>query len=249
MIETFGRPLIFLVVFALAGCSDGEGGTTNIIKDIGTLTSGGSSSAKSPEQKELASRQRAYAQARVTAAGLGGLAGFIGCRLGGCSDEETAAAVVIAATAGYVGGVALTRENEDFKVSQETLQRDLKLAREERQDLTNAASSAQKVLTYQRQEVARLNAGIRNGTVDAAEYRAAYGNMESDVQATRSLISTGTERVQSLNQSITAHGKAGLDTRGLQNERAAQRRELQRLRSVERNMVSVLGAVPAEVRG
>lgn len=245
MFNNFGRSLALVSALGLAACEDGSGGTINILDDIATVTGGG---GKSSEQRALASEERKYAQARINAAIGGGVAGGLVCAIRECSRQQLATAVVLGATAGYVGGVALTRENQDFRVSQESLNRDLSVARQERQNLKSAADAAQRVVTFQRQEINRLNAGIRDGTVTRDEYRAAYRNMQGDLSATQSLISTGNERIRDLNSSITAHGNAGISTTQLRNERTAQRRELERLRSAERSINNALRSVPSDIR-
>ncbi|MCV6584886.1 MAG: hypothetical protein OIF47_05085 [Marinibacterium sp.] len=245
MIKRLGKPLAIVAALALAACDDGTGGTVNIVSDISTLTSSG----KSKEQRELSSRARAYASARVSAAAVGAVGGALICVVGGCNAGQTAAAAAVGGTAGYVGGAALTRQNAKFQVTQSSLNRDLQAAKRERKDLTAAVGSAQRVLNYQRAEVKKLNAAYRSGSLSKAQYKAQYRTMQQDVKATRTIASTGDKRVKELNSSISAHSKAGLNTSALRSERAAQQREVARLRSVERNMLGVLGAVPPEVKG
>lgn len=238
-------PLAVVAMLSLAACQDGSGGTVNIFDDFAAATGG---SRQSTEQRALASEERKYAQARLTAAGLGAGAGLLVCAIRECTPQQRAAAVVLGATAGYVGGAALTRQNQEFRVSQDSLNRDLTLARQETQGLSRAADAAGRVVTFQQREIARLNAGLRAGAVTNDEYRAAYRNMQGDLKSTQSLISTGNERVSGLNSSITAHRSAGLNTSQLQRERTAQQREIARLRSAERSISNALRSVPPEVR-
>ena len=134
-------PLAFAAFFGVAACEDGSGGTANIFNDVATVTGGGRG-GQSAEQRALASTERQYAQARLTAAGIGAGAGFLACTLRECTPQQRATAVVLGATAGYVGGAALTRQNRDFQVSQESLKRDITVARQETKSLSRAAASA-----------------------------------------------------------------------------------------------------------
>ena len=63
----FKRVLILCCALGVAGC---EMGGPNLMSDIKSLASGGSAS-QSPAQKQLASQQREYAKARVTASAAG----------------------------------------------------------------------------------------------------------------------------------------------------------------------------------
>ena len=245
MLRSMSLPVMLVAFVGLAACEDGSGGTVNIFDDVATVTGGGGQSA---EQRNLSQVERQYAQARLVSAGIGGLAGAAICALRECTPEQTAAAVVIGATAGYVGGNELTRQNRAFRHTQESLNRDLNIARQETQSLSRAAAAAESVVSFQRREIARLNQGLRAGTVTREENRAAYRNMQGDLRATQTLISTGNERVSGLNTSINAHGNAGLNTSPLRQQRSTQQREIQRLRNAERAMNNALRSVPPEVR-
>jgi hypothetical protein len=245
LLKSIKWPLAVVAAIGLTACEDGSGGTVNIFDDIATVSGGGGQSA---EQRALAREERQYATARLTGAAIGAGLGVIACQLRDCSKEQTATAAVLGGTAGYVGGVALTRQNQDFRVSQESLNRDISVARAESQNLASAAASAERVVAFQQREISRLNAGLRAGTVTRDEYRASYRNMQGDLQATQSLIENGNERQKSLNSSITAHRSGGLDTSQLQRQRDAQQRELARLRNAERSITNALRSVPPEVR-
>lgn len=234
-----------VAVVGLAACEDGSGGTVNIFDDIAAVSGGG---GQSSAQRALSREERQYAQARLVSASIGGLAGAALCTLRDCSPAQTATAAVLGATVGYVGGNELTRQNRGFRHTQESLNRDLNIARQETQSLSRAAAAAESVVSFQQREIARLKQGLRAGTVTRDEYRAAYRNMQGDLQSTQSLISTGNERVSGLNTSIAAHGNAGLNTSQLRQQRSTQQREIQRLRNAERAMNNALRSVPPEVR-
>lgn len=231
----------------LAACApDGQGGTNNVFSDIQTVTS--STAGQSPEQRELAQRQRQYAQSRVSAAVVGAVGGALICALRECSSEQLALAVAGGGAAGYLAGGYLTNQNQAFQGTQETLNRDIQLARQDNERLAASVSAAQQVVNFQRSEIARLNQAYSAGTLSAEAYKARVATMQGDVRATQSLVATANERLVGLNNSVTQHSRAGLPTRELQQQRSAQQQNLQNLRQAERAMLANINRTPAQVR-
>lgn len=248
MTSTITRAAAIGLCGLLAACApDGQGGATSIVGDVQTL-GGGSPAGQSPEQRLLAERQRDYARARVQSAAIGAVGGALLCQLRDCSAEETIGAAAAGGAVGYLAGGYLANQNRSFQADQETLRRDIQLAREDNQRLRGSVSAAQDVVSYQRTEIERLNAGLGAGTVTADQYRSRIGTMRGDLSATRSLIGTTTDRLGALDASIAQHARAGLPTGRLREQRSAQQALLGRLRAAEQAMIANIGRAPAEVR-
>ena len=236
--------ILVLSAFVLTACAENpDGSTANIFSDVSTLVSGNQSS----EQKELSRVQRQYASARVTGAAGGALLAGFGTALAGGNTEQIAAAAVVGGTAGYLGASALTQQNANFRLSRDTLQKDIEAARTENQRMTRSVAAANDVVKYQREEITRLNSGYRQGSVSLSEYQAKYATMEKDLATMRSLEDTSTARLNSLNQSISAYQRAGIGTSQLSAERNKQRTRVNQLRQAEAAMVRNLSNVPAGV--
>lgn len=232
----------------LAGCAPGEnGGTNNIVGDVQSLTSA-RASGLSPAQQALAQRQRDYAKVRVQAAGGGAVAGALGCMLAKCSREQTIAMAAAGAAAGYLAGGYLTNQNARFQATQETLQNDIRLAREDNAKLAGSVQAARQVVSFQQGEISRLNAGLNNGSVTTAQYRSELKTIQADVAATQSLRDTSEKRLAGLDNSIARHRAAGLATGDLVAQRNAQQRQISELRQAEQQMLSNIGRAPAAVK-
>lgn len=242
--------IALVLVGALAACAPSEnGGTNNIASDAKLLTSSSSTNAgKSPVQVALAQRQREYAKVRVQSAALGAGAAGLLCALSKCSTEQTIAAMAAAGAAGYLAGGYMTNRDANFKGTQETLQNDIKLAREDNAKLAGSVQAAQQVVSFQKSEITRLNAGLSSGAVTTAAYRTELKGLESDVAATRSLRTTSEERLSGLDNSIKQHDAAGLATTELRGQREAQMRQIAELRQAEQQMLENIGRAPASVK-
>ncbi|WP_341213449.1 hypothetical protein [uncultured Limimaricola sp.] len=231
----------------LAACAPGtDGEMNNVFSDVKTLTA--ASADQSAAQKALASQERDYAKVRVQSAAGGAIGGLLLCQLQGCSNQQTAAAMVAGATAGYAAGGYLSNQNKAFQATQETLTRDIELAQQDNKRLASAVAAAEQVVGFQKSEIARLNAAYGKGEVSAADYKAKLATMQADVKATQSLVGKSQERLTGLDNSVKQHGAAGLPTAGLSAQRNAQLAQLNRLRAAEKSMIGVIGSAPAAVR-
>lgn len=231
----------------LAACAPGaDGEMNNVFSDMNTLTA--RPAGQSPAQQALASQERDYAKVRVQGAAGGAVGGLILCQLQGCSGQQTAAAMVAGATAGYAAGGYLSNQNAQFQATQETLNRDIELAQKDNQKLGAAVAAAEQVVAFQRGEISRLNTAIGKGEVSVADYKSRLQTMQADVDATRSLIGKSEERLAGLDNSIKQHGKAGLSTGQLSTQRSAQANQLNKLRAAEKAMIKLIGNTPEAVR-
>lgn len=244
----FSRHIAVVSIVALvAGCApDGQGGTTNILEDLQTSAAG--ITGQSPEQRELSRLNRQYANARIQAAAIGAVGGLLICQIRSCTDAERAAAVIGGGAAGYLTGGYLVNRDIQFRGTQETLQRDIQVAREDRDRLRASVAAARDVVSYQRAEIARLNQGLSAGTVTVQQYRARLQTMQGDIDATRALQQAARENIQGLNNSINNHRNAGLSTGELRASRDAQQTELNRLRQAEQQMLANIARAPSSVR-
>ncbi len=232
----------------LVACApDGTGGTNNLFSDVSTMSSA-NTAGLSAEQRALREQQQSYARVRVGAAAGGAALGLVGCMIQNCTPQQRAAAMVAGAAAAYLAGGYLTNQNQQFQATQETLNRDIELAREEVQKLTQSVASAQSVVAFQRSEIARLNQEYSAGTVSEDAYKAQVATMRGDVSATQALIATSTERLGGLDNSIVNHQRAGLPTGQLSAQRTAQQNQLQQLRQTEQAMLANINRAPAAVR-
>ncbi|WP_342078204.1 hypothetical protein [Yoonia sp. SS1-5] len=231
----------------LAACApDGQGGTNNLASDLVTLSGG--SAGQSPQQRELSARQRDYAKARVQAVGVSVATVLIGCQIRGCTNEQRNQLLATAVVGGYLVGGYLTNRDAEFQGTQETLRKDIQVAREDNARLSRSVSAAKSVVSYQRQEIATLNQGLANGSVTTANYKAKLAGMQQDVAATRNIRRDAEQNVQALNNSIQRHQQAGLSTAQLRQERARQQARINELRSEENRMLANIARAPAEVR-
>ena len=232
----------------LVACApDGTGGTNNLFSDVSTMASA-NTAGLSVEQRALREQQQSYARVRVGAAAGGAALGLVGCMIQNCTKKQRNAAMVAGAAAAYLAGGYLTNQNQQFQATQETLNRDIELAREEVQKLTRSVATAQGVVAFQRSEIARLNQGYSAGTVTEDVYKAQVATMRGDVSATQTLIATSTERLGGLDNSIANHQRAGLPTGQLSAQRTAQQNQLQQLRQTERAMLANINRAPEAVR-
>jgi|GEM_PF-2265413 outer membrane lipoprotein SlyB len=232
------------IVGILVGCAEtAGGGFANPISDLQTV-----SATASPEQRALSNQQRDYAKARLQSAGLGALMGTIGCWGGGCSNREIAERALAGAVAGYLVGGYLTNRNANFQGTQETLQKDIQVARQDNQRLQNSVAAANNVVKFQREQIRTLNAGLRQGSTSVDQYRADVALMQQDVATTRKIREDAIENVKGLDNSIQRHRAAGLPTSGLTQQRTAQEQRISELRREEQRMLSNIASAPAEVR-
>jgi hypothetical protein len=235
-----------LAVGGLSACVEGA----NPVADVSSAVSGGGSTVGlSPEQRALRERQTAYRNARLQAAGTGAV---LGALTGILTDQDTETTVILAAVGaagGYYAGAQLARQNANFQTQQSLLQRDITNARADTQRLQRSVAAAQSTLDYQQREVARLNAELSRGQVQADAYRARVKTMQGDLQATRTLNSEASRRVQELNTSINQYQAKGNNAAPLRSELTRQQERLRQLQAIESAMISNLNRVPATVRG
>lgn len=244
------RVLAFGVVGALAACAPSEnGGTNNLAADAKLRTSSSdATTGQSTAQRALAQRQRDYAKVRAQSAALGAGAAGLLCALSKCTTEQTIAAMAAGGAAGYMAGGYMTNRDTNFNATQETLQNDIKLAREDNAKLAGSIQAANEVVAFQKSEITRLNSGLSSGAVTTAAYRTELKSLEKDVAATRSLRTTSEERLSGLDNSIRQHDAAGLATVDLRAQRDAQQQQIAQLRQAEQQMLETIGRAPASVQ-
>ncbi|MGB0499392.1 MAG: hypothetical protein ACPGID_13720 [Rubricella sp.] len=238
-------PVVLVSAMALQGCAtNADGSSTNILSDMSLM--GGSGSGLTAEQRALRNRDRDYAEARVTGAAIGAVIGGVLCVMADCSPEQTAAAAGLGGAAGYAGAAYLARDNQNFVASQDSLQADIRQARQETSALQQDVRTAQSVLDYQEAETARLNAAYRAGQTDIAALRSRAETMQGDIAATRELRTAAEQRVANLNQTIGTYDRQGYDTAQLRATAAEQQRYVEQLRRIERAMVGTVDDLPPE---
>ncbi len=251
---------VLALALTLAGCATNPDGTTaNIFTDMGSAFGGGNDVALTPEQQALRQQQRDYSQARLTAtaagAGVGAVVGaLIGAATGSGQDRGQRALIGagigagVGGAAGYAGGSYLSRDHSRFVASRDSLQADIDAARDDTVRMQRNVEVAQSALTSQRTQIDQLNADLRAGRIDADEARQKANVAAADVQAVRALAEESERRVANLDQSIAAYRQSGIATAELDSEAVQQRRQAQRLREIERNMIGVIDRTPANVR-
>lgn len=241
ILRTTGASLA--IIGLLAGCvDDGNGGIANPISDLALVSGAG----QSAEQRALANIQRDYARVRLTSAVAGVGTALIYCQIQGCSNEERNQRLAAGAVLGYLAGGYLTNRDANFRGTQETLQKDIQLAREDNAALERSIAAAKSVVAFQRNRIAELNRGLSQGNVTVAAYRSEIANMQSDVRAVQNLRAAATEKVASMNNSLNNH--RGLNTGGLRAQRDAQQSRINRLAAEEQRMLANIASAPAEVR-
>lgn len=241
-------PALLICSMSLQGCATNEDGSRpNIFSDL-SLLGGGRSASLTPAQRELRSRDRDYAKARVTGAAIGALAGGLACALSNCSAEETAAAMGAGGVAGYVGASYLVRDNRNFAASQDTLQADIRLAGEETRALERDAQVAQTVLDVQRRRTTELRNAYRANEAELDALRLQAESLEGDIEATRELRLDAERRVAGLELTIGSYDRQGFHSGPLRSEVAKQKSFIGRMRRIETAMVGVLDGLPSEAR-
>jgi len=240
--KLFHTGLIILLAGGLAGCDPASPGT-NMMSDFGTMT-GGDGAALSPEQKALRAREKSYAQARVGGAAAGAaLAGGLCMALGG-KTEQCLASAAVGGAAGYAAVSYAARRDASFRVSQQSLEADIRQARADNQTLQQNVSAAEKALAYQQSEAARLKAGLKSGAVSSKEAAARVGTMKGDLASVKTLQSSAENRLASLQNSQAAYARAGMSSGELGTQAQEQKAQIARLQRVQNAMVGVIDSVP-----
>lgn len=235
-----------IALIALAGCAaNPDGSRSDIFSDVGTLAGG--SEGLSPAQRELRERERDYAGSRVAAAG-GALLGGLICAAAGGNAAEIAACAAGGGALAYVGSTYLTRDNQQFVASRDSLEADIAEARAEGDKAESNLALARDVLAYQRAEIDRLNQGYRAGSVSAAAYEAKLAGIAGDIASVRTMREQSEERVAALRQTAGSYKNAGLNARELDREAQAQARQAQAMRQVEDDMLRLLERTPPGVQ-
>lgn len=243
-----GFSAAFLGVALLTGCAQSPDGTTpNIFSDLRTVLPS-SSGSLSPAQQQLRSQERAYANSRLLAAGGGAVLGAGACWAADRSAAEIAACALGGGAAGYAGSTYLTRNHQNFAVSQESLQQDIAAAREDGAQMARNVQVAQGALAAQQAEIRRLNDAYRSGQTSQAEYEARLRTVGDDVRSVRNMRQQAQTRVSNLQQSKRAYDSAGLGSASLNSELQAQQAHLASLQRIENGMLSVIQTAPANVR-
>lgn len=229
--------------FALQGCTtNADGSTTNIFSDASMLAS---HQQLSPEQRALRSRDRDYASARVTGAAVGAIFGGVLCAMADCSTEQTVAAMGVGGVAGYAGTAYLARQNQDFVASQESLQADIALAREESTAMREDVRLAQAVLTQQRRQTTELQNAYRAGQISEADMNARLNVIRQDIAAVEKTRTNAETRVNSLSDTSRAYQGQGFNPTQLNTVASDQRAYVEQLRRIERAMIGNADAAAA----
>ena len=240
-----------IAALAVAGCTDGE----DFFSDNGTLSSSAAVSM-SPEQRELRKqeqkyasvREQKYASIRAGTAVAGGIIGGLACVLADCSTEQTLGAAAIGAGAGYVGGSYLTRQDQSFQASQDSLNADIEAAKNATLRDKESVTAAQKTLEFHRYEIDRLNRALNAGEVTTATYRESYNLMQGDLKSTRNIIKGVRDEISDLSNAVQRYSSDGIGADGLIRELDKQRELLRLAEAIERSTVGVLNGVPSSVR-
>ena len=235
---------LIAVMFLVSGCvTNPDGSTANIFSDLETLMSGNDVAPEQSALHEQAESYNDYAEARIASAAVGALVGgLIGLAAG---DEEGALIGAVAGgVAGYVGGSYLTRDHSEFDASQEALDEDIAIAQELTASSRQNVKVARAALAYQKQEVARLNAGYESGHINAETYESTLHGIARDRESVKSMIATTEERIASMNLSIASYRSSGYDTSQLEASKAAQERDFANLIKIEDAMVLMISGAP-----
>jgi hypothetical protein len=250
-----GSAAAMAAVLFLAGCATNpDGSQPNLLSDIGT-TFGAADPNLTPEQRALREQEEEYSEARLTSAAagaaLGALAGaLLGAAVGGRDGAVAGAGIGLVAggAAGYVGGTYLTRDNQDFVASRDTLQADIEAARADSAKMERNVQVAQGALSAQRRQLDTLNADLRAGRITEQQARARVGAAGEDLASVRALAEESERRLAGLNASAAAYRDAGEATTDLDREISRQKAQTASLRNVERSMINVIDRTPANLR-
>jgi hypothetical protein len=239
----------------LAGCAaNPDGSQPNLLSDLGT-TFGSADANLTPEQRALREQEEDYSEARLTSAAagaaIGALAGaLLGAAIGGEDGAIAGAGIGLLAggAAGYVGGTYLTRDNQDFVASRDTLQADIDAAQEDTAKMARNVEVAEGALRAQRGQIEKINADLRARRITEQQARERASAAGADLKSVRALAEESQRRLDGLNQSIATYRDAGVPTAELTRERDRQKAHTESLRKVERSMINVIDRTPANIR-
>ncbi len=145
-------------------------------------------SVLSPQQQQLRQQSQRWNRTTLTGAGVGALSGAaLGAAAAGGNNRGEGA--LIGALAGLVigalAGSGVAERNLGFENRELNAYQRIEAARQISQNLETAAATSERVANDNRQKLAQLDRGLRNGQITSAQYQSEIRSMRQDAEVMR----------------------------------------------------------------